>query len=231
MNNPEFNDIDPAYAEARRTLHSSVENIDYLAYAVGKGPLLLSEIDPSLRQNDAFQETIGAYGWPSAMEDGIIEPTKDYGSSRDFLVSMKPVDVHGPRHITSDHFLTLVSQPVIRTFSEARTGNGFYGILPYLHRGHAVAPDLFDSLQKSLQKLYERYAIISYQDEMYTELLKDQNADVVEAMYMAYHILGRLIKVNDLDTVIGNHHESTNSSKPILSADVALRRGNISKAG
>lgn len=227
MNNPEFNDIDPAYAETRRTLHSSVESIDYLAYAIGEGPLTLSEVDPSLRQNNAFQKMIGEFGWPSIMEDSLIEPTKDYGSSRDFVESMRPVDEYGHRHIASDHFLTLVSQPLIHTFSEARTGNGVFGLTPFLHRGHAIAPDLFDSLQKSLQKLHERYAIISTDDQLYNELLKEHNGDVVEGIYMAYHILGRLIKTTDFDN-IGARERTLEVSTPILNADIALREGDVS---
>lgn len=228
MSEFDFYDIDSEYADARIRLHEALENVDYLNYAVEEGPLTLGQVEQDRRISDSIIDVMGRFGWPSSSEDGVIESTSDYGSSLDFLESMKPLDKDGLRYISSDHFYILVSQPIIHTFEEARTGssNGVYGMSPFLHRAHAVAPDLFGSLRKSLQKLTERYGGISDTDNVYEELLKEQNSDIVEGLYMAYHILGRLIKVNDFD-MLGSPERSVDVPTPILNADVALRVGDI----
>lgn len=214
----EFDDIDQEYTAARRNLHDALENLDNLQYATEGGPLVLSQVSRERTIDPEFQEVVAQVGWPSHFEDSMIEPVTDYHTHRDFLESMRPESSRGTHRVSSDHFFIMLRQQPISSIDQATTSENFLGIYPVLRRAHVLAPDLFRNLQASLAKITARYSIIGEEDRVYEALLEPQNEEVVEALHMAYEIMGRLLKVNDYSVL-------REDPVPILSADVALRAG------
>lgn len=238
----EFDDPDQEYSAARRGLHDALENLDYLDYTLDIGPLTLADIARTpAASSDRMHEVVAEFGWPSGKEDGVLESTQRFSSNREFLESLRPVDEYGAQFVGMNRFFNLTSVAPIYEPVEVGRGIDLQGLNPVVHRAHALAPDLFDNLTITLNKLRERYSLIDNTDHLYEELVQSRNEDVVEAMHMAYLIMGRLIKVNDSSTVAarsrahlrilrGNRHKDSDDYSeiqrpPILNADAYLRHG------
>lgn len=219
MNQFEFDDIDHEYAEARKGLHNALENVDNLAYAVEGGPLTIAQVNHDRTVDPGFQEVVAKFGWPSYLEDSIIEPVSEF-STEGFLESMRQAGSGGSLkgRMNLDHFFIMLRQRPILSYEEMTTGESAHGMYPVLHRAHALAPDLFDNLQKSLVKINERYSTVGPEDNVYIALKEPHNEEIAEGLHMAYQIMGRLLKVDDFKHIFSD-------PVPILSADVALRNG------
>ncbi len=233
MSGYEFDEIDKDYATAREGLHNALENLDYVDYALDSAPLTFGALAQTQHTREKVHAVVAEFGWPSKLADSLIEPVQNFPSNRAFLNSLKPINPiegeAGPLHIASGHFFNLISVLPIDEPQEAKRGIDLSGLYPVVHRAHAVAPDFFGNLAHVLNKLRERYSIVGETDFLYEELLKPQNDEVVEAMHMAYRIMGRLIKVDDSSTIVRNCRalrrgdNSEVDEPPILSADVHLR--------
>ena len=238
-----FEDPNHEYSEARAALKAALENVDYLSYSIGSGPLLVEEITDGTK-SDILTETIDEYQWPSDV-DAIIEPVEEQPSNEAFLDSMK----EGDRPLHTQPLYTFLS--TMPTQAEEVSGRGWifdiYGQIPVVHRAHALAPELFDNLATVLSALNRRYPTThaiedprvsvkewTYEllskptaDNLYNYLREKENQDIVEAMHMAYRIMGRLMKVNDGE--IANEKRAlpyeSKMIAPTLSAKAVLRWG------
>lgn len=210
-------------------LHLGVNNIDNQIYAQSNRLLPIELVEPDRLADPAFQEVLGIYDWPNLTDDGIIETAKEYANAREFLQSIPRVHEFGPASLSSMHMFNLFAHRPIRRYEDS---NGYVlaanGVMPALHRAHALAPDLMEPLQEVLFELYQQSRAARDSDDdddkLMQLLLEPNNADVVEAMYMAYRITGSLFKVDDNDRI--NEVTGTkpiNIRPPIISADEALR--------
>lgn len=233
-----FQDPNHEYSEARAALKAALENVDYLSYSIGSGPLLVEEI-PDEVKSDILTQTIDEYQWPTDV-DAIIEPVEEQPSNESFLDSMK----EGDRPLHTQPLYTFLSAMPAR--ADEASGRGWifdvYGQLPVVHRAHALAPDLFDNLATVLDALQKRYPTTHAlenprtrvtrealmqptSDNLYNYLREQNNQDVVEAMHMAYRIMGRLLKVNDYEISDQKKTQPQHGTRSILSAQSVLRWG------
>lgn len=220
--------FDDRYPQARERLREAVNNLDYMEYAVHEGPLQISQLAANARTDPEAQRVIAEYGWPSLQEDSIIEPVQTFKTDKEFIDSLRPEDEFGTQKLISSNFHTLlmVASPHNKAASDYITAPAL-GELPVVHRAYAVAPELFESLRIVLGEFKTRYRDprpVDDDDRIYEAIMREENGDISQAMHMAYRILGRLLKVSDLQELpTGNAVASTG---PILNADDVLRYNN-----
>lgn len=222
-------DIDREFRDAVESMDTAREDIIFRLYAEGYGPLTIEGVDLERRATPKFQAVLERYGWPTLSDDGIIEGPDDYDDMAVFIDQLRPrtVGTGEIRGLSTSHLLNTLAQRPIEQPEQAATGHGWLGMYPYLHRAHAVAPEFFESLQTVLETYQRRYSFISEGDHLYAELQRKENQAVREALYDAYTVCGRLVKVRDYELSRVPPHELTSeyTSAPILSADMQLRFG------
>jgi hypothetical protein len=222
-------DIDREFRDALETMDMARNDIIFRLYAEGYGPLTIEGVDPERRTTPEFQAVLERYGWPSLSEDGIIEGPDDYDDTAVFIDQLRPrtSGTGEIRGLSTSHLINTVAQRPIERPEQAATGHGWLGMYPYLHRAHAVAPEFFESLQAVLETYQRRYSFLSEEDHLYAELQREENRAVRAALYDAYTVCGRLIKVRDYELSRMSPRELTSdyTSTPILSAGMQLRFG------
>lgn len=221
--------FDDKYPEARESLRNAVNSLDYLEYAVHEGPLQISQLPGSTRTKPEIQQVIAKHGWPNLREDSLIEPVQTFDTDKEFIDSLRPIDEYGTQKLISSYFFSmLLVAPHNRADSPYVTAP-IVGEMPVVHRAYAIAPDLFESLRVVLEEFKKRYRDIQPvddEDRIYEAIMNEENAEIPQAMHMAYRILGRLLKSTDAEVL----HEKFNRdrpSAPILNADAALRHGEM----
>lgn len=226
----EFREFDEAYDKARSELAKAVVDPELVDYAQGNGLLQMTDIAPARREAEQLEAVVDLYGWPALPEDGIIEPVHNYPNSLTFLDSLCPDDEYGARHIRSSVFYSMLVQKPLLEMETGGKGVWTYGLMPVLHRAHALSPELFDNLRVVLATLSERYGGIYDEDNLRDELEMAHNESVRRAMHMAYRIMGRLIKVDDpvrfsdrFNAITGVSSIQESSPTTILSADDFLK--------
>lgn len=222
-------DIDREFRDAVETMDTARNDILFRLYAEGYGPIVVEGVDPERRTIPEFQAVVERYGWPALSDDGIIEGPNDYDDTAVFIDQLRPrvVGTGEIRGLSTSHLLNTLAQRPIERPEQAKTGHGWLGMYPYLHRAHAVAPEFFGSLRAVLETYQRRYSFLSEGDHLYTELQRQENEAVREALYDAYIVCGRLVKVRDYELSRMPPHELTSeyTSAPILNADMQLRFG------
>lgn len=229
-----MNDIDPtAYdpsSEARRDLREAVENEKNIVLASGNKILTLDQLENLDVVNEHVLHIAERYEWPTEADE-IMDPIVDLSPDA-FLDSLKEVNSHGElQSIGYSYFYSTLEQDAVDLPFKRVAGasfNSVLGTLPVVHRANAVAPDLFASTREVLRAYRRSTPLISKTDEIYTELIKPKNSDVVLAISMCYRIMGRLVTVNDgkiWRKLWDQNEDKVDEAAPWLNADEALRNG------
>jgi len=219
-----FEEFDTQFAAAREKLRHAYDNPTYQMYAAAQGPLPLSDVNTEFSYG--LEETVEQYGWPDEV-DKLIRPPGLYATDVDFMRSLQQ---GGTREIGANTILNTLGSPLVKSFSEVRSGIDVNGVLPYLHRAYAVAPDLMDGVREVIVVMRERYHhfkapstgdVISAlaqvaagddilrltEDPLLDAYLSPENADLCQALYLAYRVTSRLIKVDDFSRIQGKRAE------------------------
>lgn len=221
-----FGDIDHDYADARRRLEEAMVGERVTQLLETSGPLSIGKLPVVLRHEERVMAEMARDGWPD-LKDSIIEGPFTYNSSMDFIDDLRPMDEDGWQFLGSAHFMRMLSKPVIDHREEARSIDDLYGLTPVVHRAHAVAPELFDNLQVVLAKMAERFVFIDDVDHLYDEMIQPHNEQVRNAIYAAYQIMGKLIKVDDNEWMVRELDTTfqEQGAVPIISAHTYLFDG------
>ena len=218
--------FDDRYPQARERLREAVNNLDYMEYAVHEGPLQISQLAAGARADPEVQRVIAEYGWPSLIEDSLIEPVQTFATDKEFIDSLRPINEFGPQKLISSQLFTMlrVASPHNQANSDYLTASTL-GEMPVVHRAYAIAPELFENLRVVLGEFKTRYRDprpVDDEDRIYEAIMREENGDISQAMHMAYRILARLLKVSDVQTMYENLGKK-DTGGPILNADSILR--------
>jgi hypothetical protein len=206
-------DFEPKQTSPEEQIADAVRNETYLTYAFGHDrafqPLFENEVDPNVRTSDDFKTIKDGLGWPDQSDARKVAPPYAYESKEEFLSELfdaeetadelkqvgdeynakifKKKDLNNLRLL-----LTVKPAEVDKDGKRMGEMDNFVldriGATPALLRARVVAPDLMNGLN-------ELFAA----NHSFRELkeLLENNDDAVAGMYMAYRIMGRLVKEDD----------------------------------
>lgn len=201
------------------------DNTTVYEYAVHRGQIEVKDVEPSIRDSQAFQDFITEYGWPTAKEDNGIElpnlydsnDEPDYDAFLDAFLSrslkVKTEDDEADEDDESkvgdlipDHEadlgnfrLWLIVEPSDQPFS----GGGmeqFYATHPALHRLCAIMPELMPAVRRLVKDIYDRNVGGQAKNDTLgfaNEMSAGVNEELVKAIYLIYQVAGRLLKADD----------------------------------
>lgn len=188
------------FESVRWQLEHAVQDDDLVGIASLTGPLKLSDIPDSFRSSDVL--TVAAiYAWPDDSDTSIV-PVESYEETEfiDQLFSAK--NRIQDKKALNNFRLYLRATPIEDISSVDRLEDS-YGLEPVVHRANALAPELFAALRLSTRAFplgEARYAR--------DFLLEDDNIDIRVAYYIAYRIMGRLLKTSDRPIPIADAHQA-----------------------
>lgn len=169
---------------AIKTIEQTAQNQDIDVYAEGKGPLTLAQLSPEDMVSEEVRAVTVSHDWPSMRNADAIEPVHAFSSAGEFVEALR-----GEGKPFLNNLNALFAAKRADTFS---MGN-VYGVNPALHRGYAIAPELFEGIRE----LYASFPPSIGYDDM-TETLRS-NPQVAGQMLKAFKILGRLVTADDYD--------------------------------
>lgn len=231
MNELEYLESNEPFERARRELEVAVYDRELIDYADGYGLLTLDRISGErLMSARIYQLAYGEDDWPREDEDSLLTltPMPEFQTDKEFIASLCPEDQYGKTFLATSHFFTMLSQQPRQEGDHLATPLNYYGYYPVVHRAHALAPELFDSLSVVLSELSDQYKRVAKDDELRQVIEMEGNIAIQRAMHMAYRIMGRLIKVNDPGVISKRFRtppDYQDGMTTILSSDEFLREG------
>lgn len=187
------------FESARSQLEQATDNVELIEYAMGRGPLMRVSI-PSSRWN-AVQPVVGQYGWPEP-QDSSIAPVLNY-TDNEFIKQLFSDKTRSEDPKVLNNFRLFLRALPIKDMDEVDGVEDVYGLMPVVHRAHALAPEFFTALRTSI-----RAFPLEESDFAENQLLQDKNADIRTAYHMGYRIMGRLLKEGDASTPIRDAHQA-----------------------
>ena len=205
-------------ADAYQTLQRYSLDAEFQSIFIERGPLTIGEVDPSLRQSEAFTSFVGEYGWPSNKEDGEITPVPTFESDEHFLEAFTSgTEVDGERYFLNNFKMWIAAMPNTDRFKGI---SEMYGTNPALLRANVLVPDFMAALREAYMALPK----VTYYPSDETLQLPEAEL-VVGASHDAYRLLSRLLKASDTqlqaDILLGKRAGS-NEREPITDAATTL---------
>lgn len=187
-NEPSRESIDrrPASEKLNDVLH----NPDFIEYALGEGPLTLDKLPLHVRDSSEVTRVATAINWPDEASTQGIEPV--YAIPPEEVASL----IYERREPHMNNFLEYLRYPAAgiddagkRNTKPENFINTTYGAAPFAVRANTIAPELFDALRQALVDIprFDKEAFVA-------------DPHLAEGVLMAYSMMGRLIRKDDLAT-------------------------------
>lgn len=179
---------------AERFLRDEVKNPAYEVLTSGSGVLELDDINDDLVDIERLDHVLSVFGWPRHDIDDAFRETRDMEMS-EFrqLLSDNSVDKG------MVNFRATLGVPPIEEFDLSTPTNTWQGMKPALHRAYAVMPDLMGGIREALE-------VFSLNEQRYY-LASDEADPTVEAMFIAYKVMTRLVPASEAAEYDLNSHD------------------------
>lgn len=189
-----------SYVVAKAKLDHQVRtSYDLLEYSQGKGPLSIGLVASTIAYSEEFRNVVGKVDWPNA-KDSVIEPASDFTTAAEFMSYLKNDELSDtPKQLSSAYFLNFLRiAPQNKPPHELAIAEGI-GVHPVVARADVLAPEFFRSLRVVMNSLVDQHRVFRGEsfDQLAQTLLDEEDQVTLEAMYRAYRIMSRLLKVED----------------------------------
>ncbi len=197
---------DQSVEAAMLSLKKIALDAEYQVYINESGPLTLDQLPSDSNMSDYVLDKIfdanKHVGWPNYIDDNPVSKPRQFHTDVEFLHALRPHGEDGPEHVVSSFFYSVLlvdpfDTPRVTTAKERLHANMYNG-LPFVLRANAAFPELFDSLRTTLTDITIEYDDAEEDDLIYEELLKEKNKPVLTGMRMAYGLMTRLVKQDDI---------------------------------
>lgn len=175
---------------ASEKLNDALHNPDFIEYALGEGSLTLDKLPSHVRDSTEVTRVATAINWPDEVSTHGIEPV--YDIPPDEVVSL----IYEGREPHMNNFLEYLRYPAAGIDDAGRRNtkpenfiNTTYGAAPFAVRANTIAPELFDALRQILADI-PRFGKEAFAAD----------PQLAEGVLMAYSMMGRLIRKDDLAT-------------------------------
>ena len=178
---------------AERRLERQLQNLSYEILTLGSGVLEPDEVEPDLADKDRLEEVKEKFGWPSHDTDDDFRRTKGM-TLEEFRGLLSDNSEEGLLN-----FRATLGVPPIEDFDFGAPTHTWQGMKPVLHRAYAVMPELMTDICQAL----ETFSL----SEQRGYLASDEATPTVEAMFVAYKVMTRLVPKSDGGQHDNNSHD------------------------
>lgn len=177
-----------------RYLREEVKNSAYDALVSGSGVLELDEINDDLVDVEKLDRVLSVFGWPQHDVDDSFRETQNMEIS-EFRQRLSDNTFEGGML----NFRATLAVPPIEEFDLSAPMNTWQGMKPVLHRAYAVMPDLMNGIREALE--------VFSLSEQRLYLASEEADSTVEAMFVAYKVMTRLVSRADAADHELNSHD------------------------
>lgn len=196
---------------ARDTLALELQDPMYEAYASGKGALTLDQLDENdVVDMDMLERVVELHGWPTKEDNDFCQV---HDLSRDTLLERL---FNNEPHIGMTNLRAMLAMKPLMSFDDWNMSDGLSavkGANPPFLRAHAIAPQLMYAIKGALEpfdddpsKNLQAYLNQSEGEsipkpdsmtQLKNHLSQPENAVTLEAIHLAYRMMGRLATVRE----------------------------------